>query len=48
MENSSSIAPNTANAAPVPITSETDTHIKARLAPGDKQEFPKLKLINNI
>jgi len=48
IEISSSIAPNTANTAPAPTTTETDTHHNVRLAFGDMQEIPNLKLRNNI
>jgi hypothetical protein len=48
MATSSSIAPITANAAPTPINTETDTHRNFRLAFGDMQENPKFKLRNNF
>ena len=43
MATSNSIAPNTANAAPVPTNSETDTDPNVRLAFGDMQEIPNFK-----
>jgi len=48
MANSSSIAPSTANVAPTPTIPETDTHINVRLAFGDMQEIPNLKLMKNV
>ena len=48
MENSTSMAPNTANATPTSKNTETDTHRNVRLAFGDMQENPNLKLRNNV
>jgi hypothetical protein len=48
METSSSIAPSTANPAPTPTTSETDTHREVRLTFGGIHENPNLNLLNNF
>ena len=48
MEPSTSITLNTANVTPTPTISETDTHRNVRLAFGDVQENPILKLRNKI
>jgi hypothetical protein len=40
--------PSTANVAPIIVTPETDTHRKVRIALGNLQENPKLKLRNNF
>jgi len=43
-----SIAPITAISRPVPAITETDTRRKVRLAFGEMQEIPDLKLSNNF
>jgi hypothetical protein len=48
MATSSSITPNTAKAAPAPTNTETDIHLNVRLAFGDMQKYPNLKLRNNF
>jgi len=48
MATSSIIAPSTADTAPTATMSETDTHRNVRLAFGDMQENPKLKLSYNV
>jgi hypothetical protein len=45
---SSNIPPITANTAPTPTNTETDTHHNGGLAFGDMQKNPNLKLMNNI
>jgi hypothetical protein len=48
MATGSIIAPSTANTAPTTINPETDTHRKVRIALGNLQENPKLKLRNDF
>ena len=47
MATTSSIAPFTANTTPVPTSAETDTRRNVRLAFGEMQEIPDLKLSCN-
>jgi len=48
MATSSIIPPNTANVAPTPTNTETDTHSNVRLPFGEMQKNPNLKLRNNV
>jgi len=48
MATSSNIPPITTNTAPTATNPETDTHHKSRLAFGDMQKNPNIKLMNNI
>jgi len=48
MATNSSIAPITAISRPVPTNTETDTRRNVRLAFGEMQEIPDLKLSNNF
>ena len=47
-ETTISIAPRRVNNAPTPTNTETDTHHNVRLAFGEMQENPKLKMRNNF
>jgi hypothetical protein len=48
MATSSNIPPNIAITVPTPTNTETDTHHNGRLAFGDMQKNPNLKLMNNV
>jgi len=48
MATTSSIAPITANSMPKPASTETDTRRNVRLALGEMQGIPDLKLSNNF
>jgi hypothetical protein len=48
MATSSSITPSTATTTPTLTSTETDTHRNVRLAFGEMQENPNLKLRNNV
>jgi hypothetical protein len=48
MATTSSIAPITTNTRPVPGSTETDTRRNVKLAFGEMQEIPDLKLSNNL